>query len=245
MKLSELLAKPIRVKGGGIVNLKGLSKHIVDKEIGGSDGESDDADVFAKYGCVHVVNSDINPDSTKAYIKMVVGDRNKRITITPDDFLKYQTEVQNLIDAHQEAGDLSSYILAEEQVTLQGANLTVTIFDLIPSSLSNIEIDTDVYGVSSGSYQYNVPGMFEFYAEKNIIMVNDTTNKVTNGFELFGNTSPIDLQGLCLIAFDNYFGIEKSNKLSMPALYIDVDATPTEDYKIPAKFVWVTIEALI
>lgn len=36
MKLSELLAKPFKVKGGGIVNLKGLSKHVIDKEIGGS-----------------------------------------------------------------------------------------------------------------------------------------------------------------------------------------------------------------
>lgn len=33
MKLSEILAKPFKVKGGGTVNLKGLSKHIVDKEI--------------------------------------------------------------------------------------------------------------------------------------------------------------------------------------------------------------------
>ena len=35
MKLSELLSKPFKVKGGGTVNLKGLSKHIVDKEIEG------------------------------------------------------------------------------------------------------------------------------------------------------------------------------------------------------------------
>lgn len=36
MKLSEILSKPFKVKGGGTVNLKGLSKHIVDKEVGGS-----------------------------------------------------------------------------------------------------------------------------------------------------------------------------------------------------------------
>ena len=36
MKLSELLSKPFKVKGGGVVNLKGLSKHVIDKEIGGS-----------------------------------------------------------------------------------------------------------------------------------------------------------------------------------------------------------------
>lgn len=38
MKLSELLAKPIKVKGGGILNLKGISKHIADKEIGEGNG---------------------------------------------------------------------------------------------------------------------------------------------------------------------------------------------------------------
>ena len=32
MKLSEILAQPIKLKGGGVVNLQGLSKVIVDKE---------------------------------------------------------------------------------------------------------------------------------------------------------------------------------------------------------------------
>ena len=39
MKLSEILAKPFKVKGGGTVNLKGLSKHIVDKEVGGNNND--------------------------------------------------------------------------------------------------------------------------------------------------------------------------------------------------------------
>lgn len=34
MKLSELFNKPFKVKGGGTLNLKGYSKHIIDKEIG-------------------------------------------------------------------------------------------------------------------------------------------------------------------------------------------------------------------
>lgn len=36
MKLSELFGKPFKLKGGSILNLKGLSKHIVDKEVGGN-----------------------------------------------------------------------------------------------------------------------------------------------------------------------------------------------------------------
>lgn len=37
MKLSELLNKPFKVKGGGTLNLKGFSKHIIDKELGGGE----------------------------------------------------------------------------------------------------------------------------------------------------------------------------------------------------------------
>lgn len=36
MKLSELFNKPFRLKGGGVLNLRGFSKRIVDKEIKGS-----------------------------------------------------------------------------------------------------------------------------------------------------------------------------------------------------------------
>lgn len=37
MKLSELLSKPFKVKGGGFLNLKGFSKRVIDEEIGGND----------------------------------------------------------------------------------------------------------------------------------------------------------------------------------------------------------------
>lgn len=37
MKLSEILAKPLKLIGGGKLNLKGFCKRIVDKEIGGED----------------------------------------------------------------------------------------------------------------------------------------------------------------------------------------------------------------
>lgn len=33
MKLSEILSKPIKLKGGGLLNLKGFNKRIIDKEI--------------------------------------------------------------------------------------------------------------------------------------------------------------------------------------------------------------------
>lgn len=42
MKLSELLSKPLKLKGGGFLNLKGFNKRIIDKEIGGSDSYNDD-----------------------------------------------------------------------------------------------------------------------------------------------------------------------------------------------------------
>lgn len=33
MKLSKLLSKPIKLKGGGVLDLRGFSKRVFDKEI--------------------------------------------------------------------------------------------------------------------------------------------------------------------------------------------------------------------
>lgn len=240
MKLSELFKTPFKVKGGGVLNLRGFSKRVVDKEIEGGGVEQDDVDVFAKYGCVNVVSTEFSPAPVITYIKMVVGDKNKRVTITPDDFIKYQAEVQNLINSHQEAGDLNSHILANEQVSMDDSNWNITIFDLVPSSLSNIKIDTNVANAIQDTHHYNIPQMPKLQAQKDVMHMSDEIVPVAK--ELFGVLSPISLEGLCFIAFDYYFGVKKSNKLSMPALYIDIDATPTEDHMIPAKFVWITLE---
>lgn len=40
MKLSKLLSEPFKLKGGGFLNLKGFSKRIIDKEIGGSNNSN-------------------------------------------------------------------------------------------------------------------------------------------------------------------------------------------------------------
>lgn len=40
MKLSELFKTPFKVKGGGVLNLRGFSKTVVDKEIEGGGGGS-------------------------------------------------------------------------------------------------------------------------------------------------------------------------------------------------------------
>lgn len=54
MKLSEILSKPFKVKGGGTVNLKGLSKHIVDKEIGGSTENSIYDNIFEVFNTADI-----------------------------------------------------------------------------------------------------------------------------------------------------------------------------------------------
>ena len=62
MKLSEILSKPFKVKGGGTVNLKGLSKHIVDKEVGG-DYELPIASAETLGGIKVGENLSINPET--------------------------------------------------------------------------------------------------------------------------------------------------------------------------------------
>jgi len=44
MKLSELLSKSFKLKGGGFLNLKGFSKRVIDKEVGSSNGNNDEDD---------------------------------------------------------------------------------------------------------------------------------------------------------------------------------------------------------
>lgn len=63
MKLSEILSKPFKVKGGGIVNLKGLSKHIVDKEVGGG-SQADNGFLNILF---NRVQTDILPHPTKFF----------------------------------------------------------------------------------------------------------------------------------------------------------------------------------
>lgn len=63
MKLSELLAKPFKVKGGGTINLKGLSKHIVDKEVGGG-SQADNGFLNILF---NRVQTDILPHPTKFF----------------------------------------------------------------------------------------------------------------------------------------------------------------------------------
>lgn len=41
MKLSELFKTPFKVKGGGVLNLRGFSKSVVDKEVGEGGGENE------------------------------------------------------------------------------------------------------------------------------------------------------------------------------------------------------------
>lgn len=46
MKLSELLAKPLKLKGGGFLNLKGFSKRIIDNEVGGNNNSNNNENYF-------------------------------------------------------------------------------------------------------------------------------------------------------------------------------------------------------
>lgn len=48
MKISELFKTPFKLKGGSILNLKGFSKRVVDKEIGGENSNFIFTDLFIK-----------------------------------------------------------------------------------------------------------------------------------------------------------------------------------------------------
>lgn len=235
MKLSELLSKPIKVKGGGILNLKGISKHIVDKEVSG--GESDDINVLAKYGCVQLF--DYGSEDVE---KIMFGDKNKVITITADDIINYQTEANSMINSHIESGDIESHMLANiMNIELKNIGLrNVIVYDLIPDSLSNITLDVNVETIFIDPNLYTIPRISIFSAEyKNKqllavvppILISTADSKFTD--------CPPELLGLAFIA-DIFYNFE-DNTISMPALYIDTNVEPSEDYTSTARFVWVTI----
>lgn len=61
MKLSELFRTPFKVKGGGVLNLRGFSKRVVDKEVGegGGGGEGGESGVIDK-----IIEARFNPQMT-------------------------------------------------------------------------------------------------------------------------------------------------------------------------------------
>lgn len=65
MKLSEILAKPIKLKGSGVLNLKGFSKQIIDKELEESENES----ILDK-----IFNLSMTPHSSKVVLNDTVVD---------------------------------------------------------------------------------------------------------------------------------------------------------------------------
>lgn len=233
MKLSEILAKPFKVKGGGTLNLKGISKHIVDKEVGGSGETTDDIDVLAKYGCVILHE----PESEYAK-KIVFGDKNKLITITADDIINYQTEVNSMINSHTESGDIESHILAN--VDIGSSDKKIIIYDLIPHSLSNTTLEINIKTVFIDPNIYIIPliNIFDGNYMNQQVLIFNTVGCIYTPYDNINNC-PVDLFGLAFIASD-FYNLEDET-ISMPAIYIDTTAEPSKYFTSMARFVWVEI----
>lgn len=67
MKLSELFRTPFKVKGGGVLNLKGFSKRVVDKEVGEGGGKSESGTIDKIIEQWY--NAQMTPHSSKFYDK--------------------------------------------------------------------------------------------------------------------------------------------------------------------------------
>lgn len=97
MKLSELLTKPLKLKGGGILNLKGFSKAIVDEEVG--EGENSQ-NIFSNILNL-ITRTEINPHPTKVVdssnyevidISDIEDDKAYYLLYKKDDILNLQPE---------------------------------------------------------------------------------------------------------------------------------------------------------
>lgn len=97
MKLSEILAKPIRLISGGILNLKGFSKNIIDKELS-KEFTIDDVVNFYTKGKIKKL-SDLNVLLTSKY----------RITTTaasPDEIFFPYMALEDYTDDMQMVDDI-------------------------------------------------------------------------------------------------------------------------------------------
>ncbi len=133
MKLSELLSKPFKLKGGGILNLKGFSKRVIDKEIGGSNNNVNE---FDKLFHLKV------PKSSEYNVYYDFSDDNVTIPL-----INFSNIGENVIDLPIcDPNDNNFFIVLPTTFEVTDNGVDITIFDnnLNAVLYSSIEIDTDI-----------------------------------------------------------------------------------------------------
>ena len=126
MKLSELLAKPFKLKGGSTLNLRGFSKRVVDKEVG-EEGESTNlfSSIFdtLNYSNEYLQDKVVNINDTIIDVKEVTNEVYK---------LLYK---KSFIESSESSTKIMYYI-----------NLQINVFYISTMSDLNIDEEFDIDG---------------------------------------------------------------------------------------------------
>ena len=157
MKLNEILAKPIRLISGGILNLKGFSKNIIDKELS-KEFTIDDVINFYTKGKIKKL-SDLNVLLTKNYNITTTAASPDEIFFPYMNLFDYTDDRQTVDDIIRDINSIATegyFLMKYDERTKAGCLCKIDdeFIDFIcPINYDNI----NSYIINSDSMSINVP----------------------------------------------------------------------------------------
>lgn len=172
MKLSEIFAKPIKLIGGGLLNLKGFSKSVINKEIVTDkekelQQELDEA--LDKLSVRYFIDSASNPD-----INFCISKNNKLLQFTKDicniyypfdNVLLGEEQFDIMIFSAQSDGIVC--YCNSEQMTLNALFNDEIGYDAVNEHFSYSDVDDNINSVSSAINYFVKGGRPILYIETN------------------------------------------------------------------------------
>lgn len=163
MKLSELLSSPIKLIGGGFLNLKGFSKRVVDQELS-KEITIDDIINFYTEGKIKKL-SDLGTIITSTY-------NIRSAAIRADDKLfPYMT----ILDYSDDKSSVANMVYDIKAIAINGYFLMQAYETDFSCCLCNIDVEEDVINFICPIYltKYkSVDGINKYYIHQDIMDVN-------------------------------------------------------------------------
>lgn len=153
MNLSELFKTPFKLKGGGILNLKGFSKRVIDKEIGSSE-DSVYLKLLAPY--FGPVYEDIYTSNWQNIIS------SKLYLVCEDMQSIMSIDINNFINKIKAAADSEINIVDNIRANFQNSifdrnSWDITVYDIQPDNSKSFFLPDIFSSISSGSEKAIIP----------------------------------------------------------------------------------------
>ena len=172
MKLSELLSKPFKLKGGGILNLKGFSKRVIDNEIGGGGSDSDSESINVVEA---IKSSGFIPQTFSSLEQFIQDIINKSLEHKYEyvlgtlcklpDYLSYDNIAIDVYDKENNKLLFTEFLVKGRNVIISGE----TYYRYNPAVYKINEEYYDISGIMN--LMPKAPDlMFAFYSKKNAVL---------------------------------------------------------------------------